>query len=106
MANYHKRRITVKKKISDQYSLEEIEKILKPKLSAYICYGLIYIGPYLHLFRIIIEKSYDDLLKVVIATGITLPLFTLNWIWYIDKLKHYKIDAKEIYDEISASKEQ
>jgi hypothetical protein len=96
----------VKKKISDEYSLEEIEKILKPKLSLYVCWGLIYIAPYLHLFRIIIDKSYDELLKVVIFTGISLPLFTLNCVWYINKLKQYKILSKKLYDEMSYSREQ
>lgn len=95
----------MKKSISDEYSLEEIEKILKPSLSVAICGGLVFIGPYLNLLMDITEKNYNELLKTVIITGITLPLFTLNWVWYIYDLKHYKIKSKEFFEEISSSKE-
>lgn len=91
---------SLRKKDLQEYSLKDIEKLLKPKLFQHVFNGLITIAPYLHLFRIIIEKSYEDLLKVTIATGIALPLFTLNWAWYVYDLRHYKKDAEEIYAEL------
>ncbi|MHB8062997.1 MAG: hypothetical protein ACYDG2_10240 [Ruminiclostridium sp.] len=96
----------MKKKIPKIYTLKEIEKLFKPKLISNICYALILSGPYLNLFRIIIDKSYHELLLCVIFTGVTLPLFTLNWVWYIYELKHYKIDAKKYYDLIEKSRNQ
>jgi hypothetical protein len=72
----------------------------------HICYALTLSGPYLNLFRIIDEKSYHELLKCVILTGITLPLFTLSWVWYVYELKHYKADARELYEEIEKSHNQ
>lgn len=95
----------MKKTKPTECSLEEIEKLLKPKLVVHICYGLTLIAPYLHLFRVTFEESYHELLKITIATGVTLPLFTLNWVWYVYELRHYKIDAKEIYGEIENFKE-
>jgi hypothetical protein len=93
------------KKIPHEYSFQEIEKMMKPNLIMHICSGLIFLGPYLNFFRIIFEKSYDELLIVVILTGITLPLFTLNWVWYFYDLKHYKAKSKKIYEEILSIKE-
>ncbi|SHO54222.1 hypothetical protein [Anaerocolumna xylanovorans] len=89
----------MRKNKTKETSLKDLEKLLKPKLIAHICYGLIYIGPYLHLYLIHIEKSYERLLTATILTGICLPLFTLNWVWYFYELKHYKSAAKELYEE-------
>ena len=90
-----------KLKTSNEITLKELEKLLKPSLISTICGGLVFIGPYLHLYLIIAEKNYQDLLKVTITTGITLPLFALNWAYYFYELKRYKKEAKEIYDEIN-----
>lgn len=88
----------MKKNKSKEPSLKDLERTMKPKLIVHICYGLIYIGPYLHLYLIHIEKTYDKLLPAAILTGISLPLFTLNWVWYFYSLKHYKANAKELYE--------
>ena len=96
----------MKKNKYDELTLKGLEKLRKPKLIVFICNGLIYIGPYLHLYLINIEKNYNDLLKVAILTGISLPLFTLNWVWYFYELKHYKSKAKEIYNDMEKAKDQ
>lgn len=90
-----------KLRMDNEITLKELEKLFKPSLILSICGGLILLGPYLHLYLIIAEKNYQDLLKVTIATGITLPLFALNWAHYFYNLKHYKKDAKEFYEEIN-----
>ena len=90
----------MKKKLPKIYTLKDVEKLLKPKLIVHICYALTLSGPYLNLFLIISDKSYSRLFMCAILTGLTLPLFTLNWVWYIYELKHYKIDAKILYQDI------
>ena len=90
----------MKKSKSDEVTLDKCEKLLKPKLIVYLCNGLIFIGPYLHLFLINLDKNYEDLLKAAILTGFSLPLFTLNWAKYFYDLKHYKTKAKEMYNDL------
>ncbi len=89
------------------YTISDIEKILKPSLLTQICSTLILLGPYLNLlFMVVIKDYYADLVLTVLLTGLTLPILTLSWIWYLKLRKEYKSDAKTIYSEIEQTSHQ
>lgn len=89
-----------KVKKNNDYSLEDIEKMIKPKISLLIACTLICLGPYGHLILKIVDKDYEKLLTPALLTFPTLIAMCTYWYLYLNKRKSYKSVAKEVYENI------